>query len=240
MEFTLKVRLRALGEIVAVFVALAVAAALVDGAARQLPPDYATPVRALAMWGAIAAGALLLRRSGTSYAGLGLRTPPSWAGTVRWAAVGLLLAWGGSWLLGVLIRTLTDWPPLDVGYIRTSIEGNALAWLLWMALVVWGSAAFAEELLSRGFVMDRLRIAGGGGRVAVVLAAIFQAAIFGALHAVQGPSGVLITAYIGLVFAGIYYASGRNLWAPILAHGTADSVSLTLLYAGVPLPGYIG
>ena len=66
------------------------------------------------------------------------------------------------------------------------------------------------------------------------------AAIFGLLHAVQGPSGMLITGYIGLVFAGIYLASGRNLWAPILAHGTADTVSLTMLYLGVPLPGYFG
>ena len=81
MEFTAKARLHALGEIVAVFVALLVSAALVGMIAAQLPPEYATPVQALAMWGAIGAGAVLLRRSGTSYAGLGLRAPASWAAT---------------------------------------------------------------------------------------------------------------------------------------------------------------
>ncbi len=232
-------RTKAILEIVAVFAALFAAAALIGPISALLPEGLATPVKALALWGAIGAGALLLRRAGSGYGALGLRRPASWRSTLGWAAAGLLIAGLGSIALGEIIRHATGWPPLDVAYIRSSIEGDTLSWIVWMLLVVWGSAAFGEELLSRGFVMDRLWTAAGRGRAGLAVAALLQAAIFGALHAVQGPTGVVLTGFIGLVFAGIYFASGRNLWAPILAHGAADTISLTLIYAGLPLPGYI-
>jgi membrane protease YdiL (CAAX protease family) len=151
----------------------------------------------------------------------------------------ILLSQGGALVIGGLLRQATHWPPLDVTYIRQSIQGNPTAYAAWIVLVVWGSAAFGEELLSRGFIMDRLQGAFGRGPFGIAMAAAGQAAIFGALHAVQGPSGVVITAWIGLVLAGIYLASGRNLWAPILAHGLMDTASLTLIFLGQPLPGYI-
>jgi hypothetical protein len=94
------------------------------------------PIQALALWGAVAAGALLLRRSGSSYRALGLNRPASWRTTIGWAAATLVLAWTGTAAVGVAIHSLTDGRPLDVGYIRASIEGNTAAWLIWMALVV--------------------------------------------------------------------------------------------------------
>ncbi|WP_066798744.1 CPBP family intramembrane glutamic endopeptidase [Sphingomonas soli] len=232
-------RLGALAQILLVLAALFVSAAILGAAAAPLPPAYSTPAMALGMWGAVGAGALLLRRSGQGYVALGLRAPASWRATLGWAALGLAISWLGALAIGAVIRIHTGWPPLDLAYIRGAIQGDTLAWIVWLALVVWGSAAFGEELLSRGFVLDRLRIACGGGRVALGLAMLLQAALFGWLHALQGPTGIVLTAWAGLVFAGIWLASGRNLWAPILAHGATDTISLTLIYAGVPFPGYI-
>lgn len=229
---------RAVAEVIAAFAALLITAALVGSVAAKLPDPFRTPIQALALWGAVGAGALLLRRSGGSYRALGLKRPASWWATIGWTAAGLVLAWAGTAAVGAAIHTLTNWPPLDVGYIRTSIEGNSAAWLMWMVLVVWGSAAFGEELLSRGFLLDRFWTIAGRGRAGLGVAVVLQATTFGLLHAIQGPTGIVVTAWIGLVFAGIWLASGRNLWAPILAHGISDSISLTLIYAGVPLPGY--
>jgi membrane protease YdiL (CAAX protease family) len=50
---------------------------------------------------------------------------------------------------------------------------------------------------------------------------------------------MLITGYVGIVLACAYFASGRNLWAPILAHGAVDSAALTLMYFGAPLGGHM-
>ena len=194
-----------------------------DRIGRGETPSFRTPIQALALWGAVGAGALLLRRSGGSYRALGLKRPASWWATIGWTAAGLVLAWAGTAAVGAAIHTLTNWPPLDVGYIRTSIEGNSAAWLMWMVLVVWGSAAFGEELLSRGFLLDRFWTIAGRGRAGLGVAVVLQATTFGLLHAIQGPTGIVVTAWIGLVFAGIWLALGRNLWAPILAHGISDS-----------------
>ena len=135
--------------------------------------------------------------------------------------------------------SLTDWPPMDVGYIRSSIQGNIVAYLTWIVLVVWGSAAFGEELLARGFIMNRLEAVFGKRGLGIVAAIAGQAAIFGGLHAIQGPTGILITAYAGIVLGSVYYFSGRNLWAPIIAHGIMDTMALTAMYLGLNLPGHI-
>ncbi len=59
----------------------------------------------------------------------------------------------------------------------------------------------------------------------IVLASI----VLGAAHAYQGPTGILLTATLGLAFGIAYVASGRNLWFNIIVHGTYDTLSLALV-----------
>lgn len=87
--------------------------------------------------------------------------------------------------------------------------------------------------MHRGFLNTRLRAVFGSGRVAVALAAVGQAVLFGMGHAYLGPRGILNAAAIGLVAAGVYVADGGNLWPLIVAHGMVDSVGITLLHLGV-------
>ncbi|MES1199698.1 MAG: CPBP family intramembrane glutamic endopeptidase, partial [Pseudomonadota bacterium] len=172
------------------------------------------------------------------YRELGLRRPASWLKTLGLAVFAVVIADLGAFAIGFLIQTQTSWPPLDVTYIRSSIQGDTVAYAIWIALVVWGSAAFGEELFSRGFVLDRLQIVFGRGRVGIGVAVLAQAALFGWLHSIQGPTGMVITAYAGIVFGVIYFVSGRNLWTTILAHGITDTIGLTLMYLALPIPGY--
>ena len=37
----------------------------------------------------------------------------------------------------------------------------------------------------------------------------------------------------GAILAALYFATGRNLWAPIIAHGIQDTVDVLLIYLGV-------
>ena len=234
-------RLRALIEIAAVFAGLVLLSGLIGSLiVPLLPARLAMPVQALGLWGAVIAGAVLLQRAGSSYRDLGLRGPGSWRKTLGWAAAALLLSSLGALAIGAAARAFTDWPPLEVGYIRSSIAGSPLAYAVWIVLVAWGSAAFGEELLARGFLLNRFHTLFGGGRAALGAAVVAQAGVFGLLHAVQGPTGVVVTAYVGIVYAAIYLASGRNLWAPILAHGVQDTAALTIMFVGARLPGYIG
>lgn len=57
--------------------------------------------------------------------------------------------------------------------------------------------------------------------------------LFGIVHAYQGLSGMVATGLTGLVFAAVYLATGRNLWAAIVAHGALDTAGFVMMYLGV-------
>jgi uncharacterized protein len=110
------------------------------------------------------------------------------------------------------------------------IVGN-LERLVLSLFVVWVTAAFFEELVFRGFLLNRLEILLGSGRTSVALACVIGATLFGLMHAYQGPFGILMTGIIGLVFSVAYFAFGRRLWALIIAHGLINSLTMYQFYA---------
>lgn len=172
---------------------------------------------------------VLLRRGGRSWANYGLAAHPRWRRTL---GVALLLLVGTMTVTGILqllIRT-AGVPPPD--YSRfAALRGNPK--LLVMTLgIAWSTAAFGEEMLVRGFLLNRLAEAWGESRAAWTGALFASSALFGLAHFYQGLSGMLLTGTIGLVFGTVYLAVGRNLWVTILAHGTIDTISLVALYAG--------
>ena len=98
---------------------------------------------------------------------------------------------------------------------------------------MWGTAGFLEELLWRGYLMNRLvELPGRQTRLAWVIALIASAVIFGLGHAYQGLAGILKTGLIGLVFGISYLVAGRNLWPLILAHALIDTLDFVSCYFG--------
>lgn len=95
---------------------------------------------------------------------------------------------------------------------------------------IWLSAAIGEEIVFRAFLIGRLETAfGGASRIATTAAVVLASLVFGAAHAYQGPTGILLTATLGLVFGIVYVASGRNLWFNVVVHGVYDTLSLALV-----------
>ena len=90
----------------------------------------------------------------------------------------------------------------------------------------------------QGFVIGwGERLFGGGAIFLVVL----SAAVFGAAHLYQGPSGMLSTGLMGFLFGLLYLSTGRRLIACMLAHATIDILGITELYVGHPfLPPLFG
>jgi membrane protease YdiL (CAAX protease family) len=133
-----------------------------------------------------------------------------------------------------LVLVAAGVPAADYSMFRPLV-GNPALYLFWVGPVSWGTAAFGEEMLMRGFVLDGFRrlLGGEGARLAAPGAVALQALLFGLLHAYQGLGGVVLTAVIGLAFGIIWLGSGRNLWAGIVIHGLIDSVSLTVLFLGL-------
>ena len=185
---------------------------------------------------AVALATVLLARRGESWRSLGLARPAHPGRAALWA-IGTFLVL--ILFLPAVLETIANalaLRPQDLGRLG-DIQHDTARFLVLLIPIGWGTAAFGEELVFRGFLNTRLATAFGSGQAAVALAVVGQALLFGLGHTYLGPRGVMNAAAIGLVAGGVYWANGRNLWPLIIAHGLVDSVSLTLLRLGVAHQG---
>jgi len=112
---------------------------------------------------------------------------------------------------------------LLVGNRKLLIIGIVLSWVL---------AALGEELVYRGYLTNRVAEIFGASKSAWIIAAILVTLLFGFSHFHQGPTGITENIIDGGILAAIYFATGRNLWAPIIAHGLTDTIDVVLIYLG--------
>jgi membrane protease YdiL (CAAX protease family) len=159
---------------------------------------------------------------------LGLGRPRSIARTiVLGVAAGFAMLFFSKLLLTPLAEAITG-IPRDLSAFEF-VRGNLAPYLALMPRI-WAGAAICEEIVFRAFLIGRLEAAfGGASRIATALAVLLSSVLFGLAHAYQGPTGVLITGVLGLIFACVYAYGGRNLWLNIVVHGVYDTLSLGLV-----------
>jgi membrane protease YdiL (CAAX protease family) len=166
--------------------------------------------------------AYLLRRNGERWADLGLRRPRRWWIVPLLAVAGfVLLAALSMFMMRVLLPALAA--EMRQPRPTPTMQSDFPEYLFWAFAVAWGSAAFGEELIARGFILDRIaKVIGSSSSAAMVAAILLQAALFGSFHLHQGIAGALMTGAAGLVLGLVWLAGGRNLWACFLLHGLVD------------------
>jgi membrane protease YdiL (CAAX protease family) len=173
---------------------------------------------------------LRLRDGGWSVAGL--KRPESWARVVITALVAaLVLQLGSQFVIQPLATRLWHQPEQVSSVIKQSHAGAGAA--LRILLFVWTFAAFGEEIGYRGYLLARAADLGNRTRSAYVAATIYVAVLFGFGHFYKGPAGVVDSTYSGLVLGAAYLLTGRNLWAPILAHGISDTFAVLTILTGL-------
>lgn len=133
-------------------------------------------------------------------------------------------------MLDPLLSNYFGKTPRDLSRFATLV-GN-LPQFLYVMPLVWIFAAFGEEFLYRGFILENVHRILGGGNAAMVAAIIVQAVLFGAGHAYQGPVGMIPIAAGGIVFGLLYWAGGRRLWPLVLGHGVIDTIGFTIMFKG--------
>jgi len=168
---------------------------------------------------------LWFRRS--SWHEFGLKKPKSWLKTIFLAAGGLIFVYFVVIVTMPLVIRLTGKPvdrsPFD------ALRGNVPA-LIFGLFVVWTLAAFGEELIFRGYLMNTLARVFGSKNLGWIFACFINSILFGLGHAYQGISGVILLAMVGLLYALFYLGSGRNLWVPILIHGLYDTSAFLVIF----------
>lgn len=185
----------------------------------------------LTICGAFLAAWALLGWRGQTFADVGLRRPARIWTIPVWTIV----------VLATVFAVMTVVQPMVVkafgapDYSRFQVLIGNTERLVISLFAVWVTAAFFEEMVFRGFALNRLTALLGDGRMLILTASLINAALFSLGHAYQGMTGIILTGTIGFIFSIFYFLTGRNLWALILAHGLIDTFSLWQIYS-LPLP----
>ena len=113
------------------------------------------------------------------------------------------------------------------------LRGN-LPMLLLALAGVYVASSFGEEVIYRGFLVNRFAEIGGGKPSANVMAVVASAVIFGLIHFGWGVVGIIQTTCMGLALAICYLALKRRLWPLVLAHCYLDTLLLVQVYLSPP------
>ena len=186
---------------------------------------------ALSMAGALLVAWAWLRRDGAVAQAWDLSRPPE--GWLRATGIALLatvaiIAW---FQIGSLLVQQLGFAMPDVAVVMEMVTQSPAHFAMWIVLVAVFAAGFGEELLWRGFLMDRLqRLRGLSGHAWLIIG--IQGALFGLPHLYQGWGGVIITGVVGLFFGWLRYNRRGNLWTLIIAHVLVDVLMMSARYAG--------
>ncbi|HEY4979326.1 MAG TPA: type II CAAX endopeptidase family protein [Candidatus Acidoferrum sp.] len=161
---------------------------------------------------------------------VGLSLFRNWKSTLGWGiATGLLLE-GFQLFISqpILVRVLGKQPDLEdfrplIGNLKLTLIYVVLAWVL---------AGFGEEMVYRGYLMNRVADLFNRTRTAWIISLIGVHVAFGIAHAYQGWTGIIDEGLAGFLFALIYLRTGRNLAVPIIAHGLGDTIDFILIFLG--------
>ena len=186
-------------------------------------PFSSTPFLLLFGW-------LMLWLRGIGWRDLGLRRPASWRWTLLMGvAIGIAYQYFSLYVVEPLLARLTGNLP-DVSQFAPLI-GNKF--FLFISIVIsWTLAAFGEELAFRGYLMNRIADLVGSSPKGWAISVTLVSALFGLVHLYQGASGMIAITLTGLVLGGLYLATGRNLWLPIIVHGVNDTLGFLLVFLG--------
>jgi membrane protease YdiL (CAAX protease family) len=186
----------------------------------------------LGVMGGLIGVLFVTKRRGFSYADLGFKRPqPLWAVPLWVIGIFVVYAFAQAAVPGVL-SVVIDLPAPDFSRYDSVYQNLPLALFLLVALPL--TASIPEEMIYRGFLMDRLARIFGKGTSGTVLTVAVQALIFGTIHFQWGIGGILITVIMGLIWGTAFILSGRNLWIVILAHSFGHTVWIILLYLSPP------
>jgi membrane protease YdiL (CAAX protease family) len=171
------------------------------------------------------------RIRGSTWSDFGMARPKSWGRTIL-LGVGVTL---GFMVAFILLTSLIEpaFPDSQTDISRFAFMHGDLPNLILNLIAVWFTAGVFEELVWRGYLMNRLvDLQGKETKLAWVISLVGSAIIFGLGHTYQGLGGVLRVTTAGLLFGAAFLTVRRNLWPVIIAHAIVDTIGFVGHYFG--------
>lgn len=171
-----------------------------------------------------------LRLRGLRWKDVGFAQPRSWAhafviGIAAGLAIELFELFVSQPLLARWIGKMPDLSDFS------GLVGNWKLTLFFIVLL-WVLAALGEEIVYRGYLMNRLAGLFRNSKAAWIASLFVISIVFGCGHIDQGATGMIENIWDGLLLGALYLACGRNLAAPVIAHAMTDTVDFILIYLG--------
>ncbi|WP_124979713.1 CPBP family intramembrane glutamic endopeptidase [Nonlabens xiamenensis] len=110
-------------------------------------------------------------------------------------------------------------------------EGDVVSCLV-LLVYIWSSAAFAEEIVFRGYLMQQFIKFFGSSTLSVILNILLLGLLFGFVHSYQGITGQIVAGITGMILAIIFHLRKSDLWFNIVVHGSIDTVAVLYFYYG--------
>ncbi|MBT8258516.1 MAG: CPBP family intramembrane metalloprotease, partial [Bacteroidia bacterium] len=105
-----------------------------------------------------------------------------------------------------------------------------LGMLILVLAGVYVVSSFGEEVIYRGFLINRFSEFGKDSKTIRIIAVILSAVIFGFVHYSWGPMGIVQTFFMGLALGLCYIYMKKRLWIMILAHAYMDTILMVQMY----------
>lgn len=165
-----------------------------------------------------------------AWSDLGFCRPQSWSKTV-------LTAIGAGGIIVLFARVILPFVSRVAGERYEpnglySLEGDLPTYLM-LLFGTWPLGAVMEEMVYRGYFLNRLADLLGRGNWGWGISLVLSALIFSWTHGVYSFWFLSMTFLHGLFLGGLYFLGRKNLWSPIIAHGTGITVNITLAFFGV-------
>lgn len=171
-----------------------------------------------------------LRLRGMRWKDVGFRSPPDWKkALLLGVAVGLCMEALELFITQPLLARLMGKMP-DLSDFADMV-GNWKMFVIYL-LLIWTLGVLGEEIVYRGYLMNRVAGVFRDTKAAWVLSLIAVSVVFGCGHLDQGATGMTENVLNGLLLGGLYLACGRNLAVPVIAHAVTDTLDMVLIYLG--------
>ena len=133
------------------------------------------------------------------------------------------------YVLGTIIMANISGMPESADMSNYEYLHNNVFMLILTLLGGYIVSSFGEEVIYRAFLISRLSELGLDSKNGKMAAVAISAVIFGLAHYEWGLTGIVSTAFMGLVM-GIFYLKYNNLWILVLAHAYMDTLLLVPLF----------
>jgi len=176
----------------------------------------------------------LLWLQGTNWSALGLNGTTSIRRTVILGlSFGILFFILQQFAAGPIVSHFFPPPQPPPAHPGTPPPHESILDFIYNLVGSWTSAGFAEEMIFRGYLLNRLADLFGRRFWGWTIALFIQAAVFGSAHAYEHLDGMITVGISGILLGLLYFGSRRNLWVCAITHAIIDTIAFTLSFLGI-------